>query len=394
MTITSGQPAAGHDITSGEVGLGWLARAARDRAEAGLHRDPHVRRVGVDAINLGSNDYLGLSTHPDVVAGAQAAAAQWGGGSTASRLVVGTTQAHVDLENELADFLGFPAALAFSSGYLANVGAVTALAGRGDLIVSDTGSHASLIDGCRLSRARVVVVDRGDHDAVRAALAERAEERALVVTDSVYSIDGEPAPVADLYAAARAHGATLLVDEAHAVGVRGPGGRGLVAEQGLSGAPDLVVTTVLSKSFGSQGGVVLGPAILRSHLIDCARPMIFDTGLNPAAVGAARAALRILRADPALPDRLRDNARHLARGCGADEPAAAVISIIVGDPQQAVDAAAACRDRGVLVGCFRPPSVPPGTSRLRITVRADLDAATLDHVAEVVDAALREVGAR
>ncbi|MBM7279420.1 8-amino-7-oxononanoate synthase [Gordonia rubripertincta] len=394
MTITSGQPVAGHDLTAGEVGLAWLAGAARDRAEAGLHRDPHVRRVGVDAINLGSNDYLGLSTHPDVIAGAQAAAAQWGGGSTASRLVVGTTQAHVDLENELADFLGFSAALAFSSGYLANVGAVTALAGRGDLIVSDTGSHASLIDGCRLSRARVVVVDRGDHEAVRAALAERTEERALVVTDSVYSIDGEPAPVADLYAAARAHGAVLLVDEAHAVGVRGPGGRGLVAEQGLSGAPDLVVTTVLSKSFGAQGGVVLGPEVLRSHLIDCARPFIFDTGLNPAAVGAARAALRILRADPALPDRLRDNARHLARACGVDEPAAAVISIIVGDPQRAVDAAAACRDRGVLVGCFRPPSVPPGTSRLRITVRADLDAATLDHVAEVVDAALREVGAR
>ncbi|MDH3013813.1 MULTISPECIES: 8-amino-7-oxononanoate synthase [Gordonia] len=394
MTITSGQPVAGQDATSGEVGLAWLARAARDRAEAGLHREPHVRRVGADAVNLGSNDYLGLSTHPDVIAGAQAAAAQWGGGSTASRLVVGTTAAHVDLENELADFLGFPAALTFSSGYLANVGAVTALAGRGDLIVSDTGSHASLIDGCRLSRARVVVVDRGDHEAVRAALAARTEERALVVTDSVYSIDGEPAPVADLYAAARAHGAVLLVDEAHAVGVRGPGGRGLVAEQGLSGAPDLVVTTVLSKSFGAQGGVVLGPEILRSHLIDCARPFIFDTGLNPAAVGAARAALRVLRAYPALPDRLRDNARHLARACGVDEPAAAVISIIVGDPQRAVDAAAACRDRGVLVGCFRPPSVPPGTSRLRITVRADLDAATLDHVAEVVDAALREVGAR
>ncbi|MDJ0028324.1 8-amino-7-oxononanoate synthase [Gordonia alkanivorans] len=394
MTITSGQPVAGQDVTSGEVGLAWLARAARDRAEAGLHREPHVRRAGADAVNLGSNDYLGLSTHPDVIAGAQAAAAQWGGGSTASRLVVGTTAAHVDLENELADFLGFPAALTFSSGYLANVGAVTALAGRGDLIVSDTGSHASLIDGCRLSRARVVVVDRGDHEAVRAALAARTEERALVVTDSVYSIDGEPAPVADLYAAARAHGAVLLVDEAHAVGVRGPGGRGLVAEQGLSGAPDLVVTTVLSKSFGAQGGVVLGPEILRSHLIDCARPFIFDTGLNPAAVGAARAALRVMRAYPALPDRLRDNARHLARACGVDEPAAAVISIIVGDPQRAVDAAAACRDRGVLVGCFRPPSVPPGTSRLRITVRADLDAATLDHVAEVVDAALREVGAR
>lgn len=381
-------------VTGAEVGLAWLAGAARQRADAGLHRCPHVRRAGAGEINLGSNDYLGLSTHPAVVAGARAAADRWGGGSTASRLVVGTTQAHIDLEDDLADFLGFSAALTFSSGYLANVGAVTALATRGDLIVSDTGTHASLIDGCRLSRARVVVVDRGDHEAVRRVLAERTESRALVVTDSVYSIDGQPAPVADLYAAARAHGAALLVDEAHALGVRGPGGRGLVAEQGLSGAPDLVVTTVLSKSLGAQGGVVLGSAVLRSHLIDCARTFIFDTGLNPAAVGAAHAALTILRAEPGLPDRLRANARRLASACGVDEPAAAVISIVVGDPQRAVAAATACRDRGVLVGCFRPPSVPVGTSRLRITVRADLDTDTLDRVAAVVDAALREVGAR
>jgi 8-amino-7-oxononanoate synthase len=381
-------------VTGAEVGLAWLAGAARRRADAGLHRRPHVRRAGAGEINLGSNDYLGLSTHPAVVAGARAAADRWGGGSTASRLVVGTTQAHLDLEDDLADFLGFSAALTFSSGYLANVGAVTALATRGDLIVSDTGTHASLIDGCRLSRARVVVVDRGDHEAVRRVLAERTESRALVVTDSVYSIDGQPAPVADLYAAARAHGAALLVDEAHALGVRGPGGRGLVAEQGLSGAPDLVVTTVLSKSLGAQGGVVLGSAVLRSHLIDCARTFIFDTGLNPAAVGAAHAALTILRAEPGLPDRLRANARRLASACGVDEPAAAVISIVVGDPQRAVAAATACRDRGVLVGCFRPPSVPVGTSRLRITVRADLDTDTLDRVAAVVDAALREVGAR
>ncbi|MFE0749910.1 8-amino-7-oxononanoate synthase [Gordonia sp. NPDC058843] len=381
-------------VAGGDVGLAWLAGAATQRDEAGLHRRPHVRRVNAGEVNLGSNDYLGLSTHPAVVAGARDAAQRWGGGSTASRLVVGTTQAHIDLEADLADFLGFPAALTFSSGYLANVGAVTALARRGDLIVSDTGTHASLIDGCRLSRARVVVVDRGDHDAVRRALAERPESRALVVTDSVYSIDGEPAPVADLYAAARAHGAALLVDEAHALGVRGPGGRGLVAEQGLSGAPDLVVTTVLSKSLGAQGGVVLGSELLRSHLVDCARTFIFDTGLNPAAVGAAHAALGILRTAPGLPDTLRDNARRLARACGVDEPAAAVISIVVGDPQRAVAAAAACRDRGVLVGCFRPPSVPVGTSRLRITVRADLDAEALDHVAAVVDAALREVGAR
>ncbi|MFW0792930.1 8-amino-7-oxononanoate synthase [Gordonia sp. CPCC 205515] len=384
---------SGTDIRVDDA-LSWLDDDAARRDAAGLHRVPVVRQSDSPMINLASNDYLGLSTHPAVVAGAHAALDDWGAGSTASRLVVGTTALHIDFEHEIADFLGFPAALAFSSGYLANVGAITALVGRGDLIVSDTGTHASLIDGCRLSRARVVVVERGDHAAVAEALAQRTEERALVVTDSVYSIDGEPAPIAELYSAARNHGAAMLVDEAHALGVRGPGGRGLVAELGLSGAPDLVVTTVMSKSLGAQGGVVLGSDLLRSHLIDRARTFIFDTGLNPAAVGAARAALSLLRDDPQMPDRLRANATHLAATCGVPVPAAAVISIVIGDPQPAVAAAAACRDRGVLVGCFRPPSVPAGTSRLRLTVRADLDVDTLDHVAGVVDDALRQVGAR
>ncbi|MFW0787127.1 8-amino-7-oxononanoate synthase [Gordonia sp. CPCC 206044] len=379
---------------TGDHALAWLADEAVRLRDAGLHREPVVRQTDSTMINLASNDYLGLSTHPAVIAGAHAALDSWGAGSTASRLVAGTTAAHVALENELADFLGFPAALAFSSGYLANVGAITALVGRGDLIVSDTGTHASLIDGCRLSRARVVVVERGDHDAVRTALRDRTESRALVVTDSVYSIDGAPAPIAELHAAARDCGAALLVDEAHALGVRGPGGRGLVAELGLSGAPDLVVTTVLSKSLGAQGGVVLGPELLRSHLIDRARTFIFDTGLNPAAVGAARAALELLRADPSMPDRLHENASRLARAVGADDPAAAVISLIIGEPQHAVAAATACRDRGVFVGCFRPPSVPAGTSRLRLTVRADLDTSVVDHVARVVVDALHQVGAR
>ncbi|NED64977.1 aminotransferase class I/II-fold pyridoxal phosphate-dependent enzyme, partial [Streptomyces sp. SID10244] len=167
-----------------------------------------------------------------------------------------------------------------------------------------------------------------------------------------------------------------------------------VAELGLSGAPDLVVTTVLSKSLGAQGGVVLGSALLRSHLIDRARTFIFDTGLNPAAVGAARAALGLLRSDAAMPDRLRANAVRLAAAISVPDPAAAVISLIIGEPQAAVDAAAICRDRGVLVGCFRPPSVPAGTSRLRLTVRADLDGPLIDHVADVVKGALREVGIR
>lgn len=374
--------------------LAWLADEAAAIAAAGLHRTPVVRGRGTRQVNLASNDYLGLSTHPAVIAAAQRGVADWGAGATSSRLVIGTTAAHVEFEEDIADFLGFPAALVFSSGYLANIGAVTALAGRGDLIVSDTGTHASLIDGCRLSRARVVVVDRGDVAAVRRELAARSESRALVVTDAVYSVDGECAPVAELYRAANDLGATLLVDEAHSLGVRGPGGRGVVAESGLAGRPGLVVTAVASKSLGAQGGIIAGPAMLRDHLIDRARTFIFDTGLNPAAVGAAHAALGVLRADPSLPQRLRSSAATFAAAVGAAQPQSAVVSLIIGDPVAAVSAAAYCRERGVLVGCFRPPSVPAGTSRLRVTVRADLDPGTLRQVAGVVDEALTRVGAR
>ncbi|MGO3328122.1 8-amino-7-oxononanoate synthase [Gordonia sp. (in: high G+C Gram-positive bacteria)] len=372
----------------------WLAAVADRTRVAGLHRAPVARQPGVSEIDLASNDYLGLSRHPAVIAGAHAGLDTWGTGATSSRLVVGTTQAHLDFEDDFASFLGTESSLLFSSGYLANVGAITALAGRGDLIVSDAGAHASLIDGCRLSRARVVVVDRGDHDAVRRALAQRVEDRALVVTDSVYSIDGRLAPLGELYAAARETGATLLVDEAHAIGVRGPGGRGLVAECGLAGVDDLVVTAVCSKSLAAQGGVVAGSRLLRDHLIDHARTFIFDTGLNPAAVGAAHAALRVLVADPGLPLALRRNADLIASALGAPAPDSAVVSLVVGDPAAAVTAAGICRDRGVLVGCFRPPSVPEGTSRLRLTVRADVDDATLGTVADVVRDALASVAPR
>ncbi|WP_132991522.1 8-amino-7-oxononanoate synthase [Gordonia zhaorongruii] len=370
---------------------GWLADVAERTAAAGLHRSPVARAAGDTECNLASNDYLGLSRHPEVLAQAHRALDDWGAGSTSSRLVVGTTAAHIHFEETFARFVGTQAALLFSSGYLANVGAVTALAGRGDLIVSDTGAHASLIDGCRLSRARVVVVERGDAGAVRRALAARTEERAIVVTDSVYSIDGSLAPLRELYSAAHDNGATLLVDEAHAIGVRGPGGAGLVAECGLSGADDLVVTAVCSKSLAAQGGVVAGTALLRDHLIDHARTFIFDTGLNPAAVGAATAALEVLIDEPDLPNRLRRAARRIAAALGAERPEAAVVSLIVGDPVAATTAAAICRERGVLVGCFRPPSVPVGTSRLRLTVRADIDDRTLDTVAGIVADALSHV---
>jgi 8-amino-7-oxononanoate synthase len=252
------------------------------------------------------------------------------------------------------------------------------LSGPGSLLVSDAHSHASLVDACRLSRARVVVAPHRDVDAVDAALGSRDEERAVVITDSVFSADGALAPVRELLDVCRAHRALLMVDEAHGLGVRG-GGRGLLHELGLAGAPDVVMTTTLSKALGSQGGVVLGPSAVRAHLIDTARSFIFDTGLAPAAVGSARAALKVLRAEPWRPEAVLKHARELATICDVPEPPqSAVLSVILGDPEVALAAATACLDAGVKVGCFRPPTVPAGTSRLRLTARASLDAADLE----------------
>jgi len=257
------------------------------------------------------------------------------------------------------------------------MGAVVGLSGAGSLLVSDAHSHASLVDACRLARARVVVTPHRDVSAVDAALSSRDEERAVVITDSVFSADGALAPVRELHEVCRRHSALLVVDEAHGLGVRG-GGRGLLYELALAGAPDVVMTTTLSKALGSQGGVVLGPAAVRAHLIDAARPFIFDTGLAPAAVGAARAALGVLRAEPWRPEAVLRHARALAEICDVSEvPQSAVVSVILGDPEVALAAATACLDAGVKVGCFRPPTVPAGTSRLRLTARASLDAAEL-----------------
>jgi 8-amino-7-oxononanoate synthase len=372
--------------------LDWLDDAAADRAARHVRRVLAPRAADDGVIDLASNDYLGLGRHPEVVDAAVAATRRWGAGATGSRLVTGTTEEHLALEDELAEFCGKPAALVFSSGYTANLGAVVALSGRGSLIVSDGGSHASLVDACRLSRARVVVVDRGDVGAVARALAERTEERALVVTDSVYSADGELAPLLALHGASRAHGAALLVDEAHGLGVRGDRGRGLVNELGLSRHEDVVVTATLSKALGSQGGVVLASERVREHLISSARTFIFDTGLAPAAAGAARAALGVLRRDPALASRVVEVAEHLAAVTGAEQPRSAVVSVILGDPARAVSAAGRCLELGVRVGCFRPPSVPEGTARLRLTARADLSDADLARASDVLAQVLAEHG--
>ena len=364
--------------------LAWLEVVERQRREAGLRRSLRPRPAVATELDLASNDYLGLSQHPDVIEGGVAALRMWGAGATGSRLVTGDTELHQQFESELADYVGAASALLFSSGYTANLGAVVGLSGPGSLLVSDAYSHASLVDACRLSRARVVVAPHVDVDAVAAALGSRDEERAVVVTDSVFSADGSLAPVRALLDVCRRYRALLVVDEAHGLGVRG-GGRGLLHELGLAGAPDVVMTTTLSKALGSQGGVVLGPAQVRSHLIDAARPFIFDTGLAPAAVGAARAALQLLAAEPRRAEAVLRHARLLAEVCDArQKPQSAVVSVILGDPDVALAAATACLDAGVRVGCFRPPTVPAGTSRLRLSARATLTAADLEIARRVL----------
>jgi 8-amino-7-oxononanoate synthase len=365
--------------------LAWLAEVEQQRKHAGLRRTLRPRPAVATELDLASNDYLGLSQHPDVIDGGVQALRTWGTGATGSRLVTGDTELHQEFETALAEFVGVPTALVFSSGYTANLGAVVGLSGPGALLVSDAYSHASLVDACRLSRARVVVTPHRDVDAVDAALASRAEERAVVVTDSVFSADGALAPLRRLHEVCRRHRALLIVDEAHGLGVRGAGGRGLLHELGLADAPDVVITTTLSKALGSQGGAVLGSSAVRDHLIDAARPFIFDTGLAPAAVGAALAALRVLGDEPWRPEAVLRHASTLADICGvAVRPQSAVVSVILGDPEVALAAATACLDAGVRVGCFRPPTVPAGTSRLRLTARASLDRDDLELARRVL----------
>jgi 8-amino-7-oxononanoate synthase len=369
--------------------LDWLAEHAERRRAAGLRRVLRHRGCDETALDLAGNDYLGLARDWRVIEAGVAALRAWGAGSTGSRLVTGSTALHAELEGELAGFCGYRSGLVFSSGFLANLGVVTALSGPGALVVSDAANHASLIDACRLSRARVVPVPHNDVAEVASVLARRSEPRALVLTDSVCSVDGDHAPLAALHRVAREHGALLVVDEAHGLGVCGPGGRGRLAEVGLAGESDVVATVTLSKALGSQGGAVLGPTEVIEHLVDTARSFIFDTGLAPASAAAALAALKILRGEPDRSAKVLANAVELAErltaaGLRASTPAAAVISVRAPSADDALAWSTRCREAGVVVGCFRPPSVPDSVSRLRLTVRADLTEADLDRAVTVI----------
>ncbi|MGW6282449.1 8-amino-7-oxononanoate synthase [Kribbella sp. NPDC055071] len=385
----------------------WLAPKAAALEARGLTRQLRARVADDELIDLAGNDYLGLSRDPRVISAAADALRVWGTGSTASRLVTGTTALHEELESALAAYVGQESGLVFSSGYLANLGVVTALGGPGTLLVSDEHVHASLVDACRLSRSRVEVVPHNDVDAVEKALAERNEPHAVVMTESVFSVLSDEAPLAALAALAAEHDALLLVDEAHGLGVTG-GGRGSVWAAGLAGLDHVVVTMTLSKAMASQGGVVLGPQILGDHLINRSRPFIYDTGLNPAACAAALAALQVLKDEPTRPAAIHQITARLAAACNAAlavaaDPAALraapavtpgvgpVVSVPMPGPREAVEAAEFCLAAGVRVGSFRPPSVPDGISRLRLTAHAGLSDADLDRACAVIVDAIGRV---
>jgi 8-amino-7-oxononanoate synthase len=365
----------------------WLAAQAAQRDRDGLRRSLVPRPVDDPVIDLAGNDYLGLARHPKVVAAAAEAAVAWGAGAGASRLVTGTLQVHADLEAALAAYLGQPAALVCSTGYHANLSVVTALADRDSVVVSDAHIHASLVDAVRLSRAALSVVPHSDVAAVRAALAGADGRRALVLAESIYSVLGDEAPLVELAAACEEYDALLVVDEAHGLGVHGPG---VVHRLGLAGLPHVVLTATLSKSLGSQGGAVLGSPALVEHLVNRARPFIFDTGLAPAAAAAALAALAVLRDRPDLPGVVRRRVTDLAAALGVEPPAGAVLSVPMASPQVALAAQAAVLAQGVRVGCFRPPSVPDGISRLRITSSAGPTDAEWARATEVLVEVVKE----
>jgi 8-amino-7-oxononanoate synthase len=367
--------------------LGWIRDALEDLDAAGLrrrlrHRATPAGRAFGGLVNLSSNDYLDLAGDPRLAIAAAEAARDWGAGAGGSRLVTGGTELHRELERELAAWKGCEDAVVFSSGYLANLGTIAALAGRGDTVVSDALNHASIIDACRLSRAEVRVFAHGDPEALDRTLAG-APGRKLVVTDGVFSMDGDAAPLALLAEVAGAHGAMLMVDDAHGCGVIGPDGRGTAAAQGAEGRVDVQLGT-LSKAFGAAGGYVAGSAELCEWLRNRARAFVFDTAPPPPVVGAALAGLRIAREEPQRRERAVALAQRLAGALRLPSPAAAVVPVVLGAPEAALEAQAALEEAGLLVTAIRPPTVPDGTSRLRFALTAAHNDADVDLAATVL----------
>ncbi len=351
-------------------------RTVRDFDGAG----PHGRVPDGDGyrsvVSFASNDYLGLSRHPAVVAAAHDALDRWGAGSGSARLVTGSRPVHSELEAELAEWKGTERAALFPTGFAANLGVLTAIGTAGTHILSDERNHASIVDGCRLSRADVTVYPHGDVGSVERSL--RRPGRALVVTDAVFSMDGDAAPVAELSEACQHHGALLVLDEAHAV---------LSPEPALGDCQVLRVGT-LSKTLGALGGYVAGPAELVDLVVNLARPYIYTTASTPADTAAALAAVRVVRSPEGdeLRSRLRANVELLSPGHPSP-----IVSVVLGDEGRAMDASRRLLDQGLLVPAIRPPTVPAHSARLRITLSAEHQRAQVERIVSAL-AALAALG--
>lgn len=355
----------------------WIARAAQVRERRHLVR--HTRSHPAGLVDFASNDYLDLSRDPRVIEAAVTATHRYGAGARASRVVTGTLPVHTELETALCRLTGHDAGLVCSSGYTANLAVLTALGGPDTLIIIDEHVHASLIDAARLSRSPFTANPHNDLMSLRATLAGRNQTRAVVVVESVYSVLGDTADLAAVAALCAQHDAVLVVDEAHGVGVLG-GGRGAVHAAGLHGREDVIVTVTLSKALGAMGAAILGSPALREHLVNTARSFIFDTGLAPAPAAAAATACAIVLAEPHRVVRLHRNADLLA--CAARVPRAPgpVQSVPLASTEDADDLTEALYLAGVLVGCFRPPSVPDGISRIRLTAHSSTTPDDIDRV--------------
>jgi len=348
-----------------------------------------VVRIGSESLlNFSSNDYLGLATHPRVVAAARSALERWGMGTGASRLVVGDTTAHRALEARLRRFEDAEAVLLFNGGYAANLGLIPALVGKPDAVFSDALNHASLVDGCRLARAQLRVYPHRDVGALAALLDSTPGRRKLVVTDSVFSMDGDLAPLAELVEVCHRAGAALLVDEAHATGVHGQRGAGLCEALGLARAVDVRMGT-LGKALGTFGAYAATSAPVADLLVNRARSLVFSTALPASTCAAAEAAVDVVENDGELRAHLWRNIHAFASGLRTlghpAESSSAIFPVLLGSAEKAVAAAAFLRARGLLVKPIRPPTVPAGTSRLRFALSAAHSPAHLQQALDALD---------
>ena len=378
--------------------MDFLKGRLAEQHAAGRHRQlqPLVERGG--RLDFSSNDYLALSIHPEVVAAGREALTRYGAGVGAARLMSGNLALFHQLEEEVASLKECPASLVFGSGYLANVGIIPALVGRGDTVLTDRLDHASIYDGCRLSGARLWRFRHNDLNHLEELLRKSQDGggRVLLAVESLYSMDGDIAPLPELVGLKERYSALLLVDEAHATGLYGRHGGGLVQEFGLADRVEVVIGT-FGKALGCYGAYVAGSEILRDYLINRARSFIYSTGLPPAVIGAALAAVRLVRREPELRRRLAEQADYLkkcliAEGLPGTPGPSQIIPIRVGESGQALELAEKCRQSGLLVTAVRPPTVPEGSARIRLSVTLHQKKPDLALAAGRLAAACRQLG--